>query len=289
METNDVWGLQAALDKRLKEDDPRLVAALQEKSPTDHGHLAATPDTAGFMSAADKQKLEGLNQAFISSVQGLSAALDTKAPKIHTHPIDEVTELLAALEQMATSPQSSTIDSITGLQAALAEKAPAVHNHSISQILNLQNVLDSKAPKSAVYNNSPGVLTYTLSQSSVYQNTTAGTFAALTDGSLTTGAATVQGANQWMKADLGGVKYFNQITLSGGTLPNWGNVAFYLNGHSIEISIDNSNWLILMPSISLISDTEPTTFVFGAVAARYVRIRTRTNNYLAACEFKILG
>jgi hypothetical protein len=145
MPIEDVWGLQAALDDRLKADDPRLQAALEEKSPTDHGHLAATTEAPGFMSVADKIKLDSLNETFISSVAGLSQALDDKAAIGHGHGIDAVTGLQTALDGKAAAGHGHGIDAVTGLQTALDGKAAAGHGHAIANVTGLQAELDGKA------------------------------------------------------------------------------------------------------------------------------------------------
>lgn len=69
---SDVTGLQTALDGKAATahthaiaDTTGLQAALDGKAATTHGHADATASAAGFMSAADKTKLDGLSQSNI--------------------------------------------------------------------------------------------------------------------------------------------------------------------------------------------------------------------------------
>lgn len=65
-----------------------LQDAINQRAVTSHSHSLATSSAAGFMSASDKIKLEGLGgstQPLISDVQGLQSALDAKSETSHTH------------------------------------------------------------------------------------------------------------------------------------------------------------------------------------------------------------
>ncbi len=102
----DTTGLQAALDAKAAAahghaiaDVSGLQTALDGKSATSHSHAGATTSVAGFLSAADKTKLDGIASGAtanssdaqlrdrathtgaqaISTVSGLQAALDAKA------------------------------------------------------------------------------------------------------------------------------------------------------------------------------------------------------------------
>lgn len=207
-----------------------LQTALDGKAASEHTHSTATSSTAGFMSAADKTKLDGLGGSFnptIADVQGLQTALDGKAATTHTH-----------TGMIPTSPQA---------------------------------------------------LPYTFSQSSVYggNSTYQGSYTKLTDGSLSSGAGTNSDSTAFLKADLGSIKVISRIAIGGGPLTNWGNTASYLNGAILEVSIDDTNWDMLIPSLSLISDTAVVYFAVLA-AARYVRIR-RNGNFIGIMEFAIYG
>jgi hypothetical protein len=74
-----------------------LQTAIDGKASTGHAHSEATTSAGGFMSSADKTKLDALNSATlldranhtgaqaIVTVTGLQGALDTKAATTHTH------------------------------------------------------------------------------------------------------------------------------------------------------------------------------------------------------------
>lgn len=102
---SSVEGLTAALDSKallthehvidqitgLPDTLDALATTIDAKADVDHSHSIATPSAAGFMSASDKAKLDGLGSgegggaSTISEVDGLQAALDGKAAIDHTH------------------------------------------------------------------------------------------------------------------------------------------------------------------------------------------------------------
>lgn len=130
---SDVTGLQTALDNKLDDsqasafgltllDDADATAARAtlglgsaattasgDYAPAAHvnsggtAHAAATTSTAGFMSAADKTKLDGVASGATAN------ATD------------------AALRDRATHTGSQAISTVTGLQTALDDKAPTTH------------------------------------------------------------------------------------------------------------------------------------------------------------------
>ena len=100
---------------------------LSKFAAKNHSHSSATTNSAGFMSANDKVKLDGvsaganktivdstLSSTSVNAIQNkaVKTALDGKASSSHTHPTAQ----------------------ITGLDAALASKAPSSHNHSADNI-----------------------------------------------------------------------------------------------------------------------------------------------------------
>jgi Phage tail repeat like len=129
-----------------------LVAAMNGKANTVHSHSVVTSVADGFMSSADKSKLDGIainatNNASdvslrdrsthtgvqpVSSITGLQTALDAKALLNHTHNIATTTTdgLLSAADKTKLDSISNgagggatTIAGISGLQAALDSKA----------------------------------------------------------------------------------------------------------------------------------------------------------------------
>lgn len=98
-----------------------LQSALDGKAATSHTHSLATTSTAGFMSAEDKTKLNGLggsNNPTIADVQGLQTALDGKSDTSHTH-AGLPTASLSALTY--TFSQSSVMAGATGSYANLTD------------------------------------------------------------------------------------------------------------------------------------------------------------------------
>lgn len=117
--------------------------------------------------------------------------------------------------------------------------------------------------------------TYTASQSSNYGGGCGGTYANLTDGNFTTGAATNSSANEWIKATFSCPKSVTDVTVGGGTLGGgctWGAVATYLNGAVIQSSTDDVTWTT-RATISGVSDPGAFTFSVGCVTAQYWRLQ----------------
>ena len=131
--------------------------------------------------------------------------------------------------------------------------------------------------------------TTTITQSSVFGGLT-GSFANLGEipNNTTTGAATNNGALEWIKADLGSIKQVRRVVLSGGTLPGWGGAAAYLNGGLcyIQTSLDNVTWDSARIVTGVIFDTAPMEHAFDvSAAARYVRLSRP--GYLSTTAFRV--
>ena len=106
----------------------KLVANILSKfAAKNHSHSNATTNSAGFMSANDKVKLDGIatgaNKTIVdSSLNGTSTnAIQNKAVK-------------TALDGKASSSHTHPTAQITGLDAALAGKASASHKHDAGDI-----------------------------------------------------------------------------------------------------------------------------------------------------------
>jgi hypothetical protein len=99
---SDIQGLAQALDEKapimhshqfsqiegLTDLLSAIQIALDERADIDHSHAPATTSSAGFMTAADKAKLDGLggsSNPTISDVQGLTDALNSKSDFTHSH------------------------------------------------------------------------------------------------------------------------------------------------------------------------------------------------------------
>lgn len=133
--------------------------------------------------------------------------------------------------------------------------------------------------------------TGTWSQSSVYGSTTPASRATMTDpepdGVSVTGAGTQSQASAWVKVDLHSALTVGRVTLGAGYLDGFGNIAYYLNGATIEYSNDDVAWTTVA-AVSGMSDTGSVEkdFVFTPVAARYWRIH-QSSNYIGCSTFKL--
>lgn len=100
---------------------------LSKFAAKNHSHSSATTNSAGFMSANDKVKLDGVaagaNKTIVDSTLSSTSvnAIQNKAVK-------------TALDGKASSSHIHSTAQITGLDAALASKAPSSHNHSADNI-----------------------------------------------------------------------------------------------------------------------------------------------------------
>ena len=100
---------------------------LSKFAAKNHSHSNATTNSAGFMSANDKVKLDGVaagaNKTIVDSTLSSTSvnAIQNKAVK-------------TALDGKAASSHTHSTAQITGLDAALASKAPSSHSHSADNI-----------------------------------------------------------------------------------------------------------------------------------------------------------
>ena len=100
--------------------------ALDGKAAASHTHADATTSASGFMSDADKTKLNGVASGATAN------ATD------------------AQLRDRATHTGSQAISTVTGLQTALDGKAAASHTHAQSDVTGLSTALAGKADDTAV-------------------------------------------------------------------------------------------------------------------------------------------
>jgi len=168
----DVADSVNALISFAETTDVTLTSLSTNKSDTSHGHSLATNNSHGFMSSADKVKLDslvssGTSDAYllnranhtgtqdISTVSGLVSALDGKAPSGHGHTdastmasgfmsaTDKAKLNSVAVNASANSSDAvllnranhtgaQAISTITGLSTSLASKADATHTHVVA-------------------------------------------------------------------------------------------------------------------------------------------------------------
>lgn len=103
-----------------------LETALSGKSNTNHTHTAASTSVAGFMSAADKTKLNGI-------------AANANA---YTHPSTHAASMITGLADIATS------GSYNDLSDTPTSMTPKAHTHSQSDITGLATALSGKSDTS---------------------------------------------------------------------------------------------------------------------------------------------
>lgn len=172
---SDITNLQTELNGKASSSHTQAIstitglqAALDGKAPTVHAHSVAVKSTNnvggshGFMSAQDKEKLDGIQAGAgatviveniltsdsianaLSAAQGkaLKTLVDGKANSSHTHTTSQITDLTTTLNSYSlTSHNHNTL------------YAPISHAHTIANITDLQSSLDSKASTTHSHNN----------------------------------------------------------------------------------------------------------------------------------------
>lgn len=133
------------------------------------------------------------------------------------------------------------------------------------------------------------VVPVAISQSSTYSGVTSATIANMSDADTaasSTGTGTNNGAEEWVKIDLGAAHTIISVMVGGGNLLNWGRIAAYLNNAKLQYSNDDSTWTDAI-TISGIVDTTPKDKVLAvpSINARYWRLRM--GSYLAVSTFRV--
>lgn len=82
------------------------------------------------------------------------AALNSKAPILHTHGLADVQGLTTALSNKADVAHSHGVETISGLSTIMATKADTVHGHGIDAISGLSTALAGKAATAHSHNKS---------------------------------------------------------------------------------------------------------------------------------------
>lgn len=125
---------------------------LLSKSNVSHSHTNATETTTGFMSAADKLKLNGI-QAGATLNSGDTFLLDrnnhtgTQSSNTISDFNSSVTSLINnKITNQITQGDTTTAPTQGVVYTALSNKADSIHSHNISSITNLQSSLDNKSP-----------------------------------------------------------------------------------------------------------------------------------------------
>ena len=125
----------------------------------------------------------------------------------------------------------------------------------------------------------------TWSQSSAFSVPLTASATNMRDGLSTTGAATNNGV-QWIRVDLGVAKTISRVAVAGGTLSGWGACAVYLNGRTIQYSLDGSTGWTTVATIAGVNDTGTLfNFDFAGVSARYWRLSSTA--WLSVTEMRL--
>lgn len=144
-----------------------LETALSGKSNTNHTHAAASTSVAGFMSAADKTKLNGIaananaythpSTHAASMITGLSDVATSGSyndlsnkptiPAAYTHPSTHPASMITGLSDVATS------GSYNDLSDTPTSMTPKAHTHAQSDITGLATALSGKSDTSHSHSN----------------------------------------------------------------------------------------------------------------------------------------
>lgn len=129
------------------------------------------------------------------------------------------------------------------------------------------------------------------SQSSTYGSMESATVTNMRDSNVSdpsTGTGTNPGSPAYVQAALGATYDIEQVTLGAGNISmgGWGAVASFLNGGTVQVSVDNVDWTDVF-AIEGLSDSSPreVSFDVPSVPAAYVRIAR--SGYLAVATFRI--
>lgn len=100
-----------------------LQSTLDSKASVSHTHSNATATASGFMSNADKSKLDGVSTGANKTIVDASFSVTS------INPVQNKV-VKAALDAKASSSHTHTTAQVTGLDSALAGKASTSHNHN---------------------------------------------------------------------------------------------------------------------------------------------------------------
>lgn len=133
---------------------------LSKFAAKNHSHSSATTNSAGFMSANDKVKLDGvsaganktivdstLSSTSVNAIQNkvVKTALDGKAASSHVHPTAQITGLDAALAGKAPSSHSHSADNITSGTLPIGRGGTGASNSKAAQYNIMNDILEGTA------------------------------------------------------------------------------------------------------------------------------------------------
>lgn len=121
-----------------------ITTLLSGKSDTGHGHTNATTIADGFMSLADKAKLDDIATA--ATANQTDAHLLDRANHTGTQSAATIADLTSASVGLGNADNTSDLNKpiSTATQTALNAKANTSHTHTIANVTGLQDALDAK-------------------------------------------------------------------------------------------------------------------------------------------------
>lgn len=208
-----------------------LQSSLDGKAAVSHGHSAATTSAAGFMSAADKSKLDGVATGANKTI------VDSSLTSTSVNPVQNKV-VNSALAGKASTSHTHTTTQVSGLDAALAGKAPSSHTHTIAQVTNLQTELDKKQVKIQPVTTAGTGSAYTATVSHIKALTAGATFTMIPNVVSTTVSPTLNvnglGAKQLRQR----LSNSTQSTATGAT-DNW-----LAAGKPVNVMYDGAFWVV---------------------------------------------
>ena len=117
----------------------------EEYRPSQAEQLKAEISAEVAKAATSAQAAKNAQQAAEKARTDTQNALSTKADKVHTHALADVTGLQAALNGKANTSHTHPTAQVEGLDSALADKAEATHSHALADVTGLQAALNGKA------------------------------------------------------------------------------------------------------------------------------------------------
>ncbi len=125
--TNKPSSFTPSAHSHAQSDITGLASALSGKASSSHTHSNATTSVAGFMSASDKTKLDGI------ATGANKTTVDSALSSTSTNPVQNKV-INTALAGKANSSHTHTQSQITGLESALSGKASTSHTHTASDV-----------------------------------------------------------------------------------------------------------------------------------------------------------
>lgn len=119
---------------------------LSSKSDTGHSHSDATGVTSGFMSSADKSKLDAISSG--ATANATDVYLLSRSNHTGTQDVSTITGLTKVSVGLGNVDNTADIDKpiSTATQTALNGKSNTGHTHVIADVTGLQTALDGKEP-----------------------------------------------------------------------------------------------------------------------------------------------